>query len=281
MNDVTPPKPARLPVYHLYVDDSGSRMLNRLSVDADAWPQWFALGGLMVKEEDEEACKAAYEAFYARWPQMTGPLHLTDMLATKKKFAWLGTLGPQDARRFWDDYHATLASLPVIGQACVVHRPGYRDRGYGSREGDAKWDLCRTAFNILIERAAKIAATDGRRLRVKYEGSDRDADHALRTYWALLKGARGLGFNATNAAKYDPFPPEKLAATLIDLERKDKKSKLMQLADSFVLSLSRGRYQKDFSTLLAIKQAGIISDDIVGPERATAEGVKYSCFDGV
>ena len=267
--------------YHLYLDDSGSRMLNRLSVDADAWPQWFALGGLLIKEEDEEACKAAHDAFYARWPNMTGPLHLTDMLASRKKFAWLGNLDEAQAAVFWRDFHDVLSGLPVIAQACVVHRPGYRDRGYGSRVGDAKWDLCRTAFNILIERCAKIAATEGRRLRVKYEGSDRAADHALRSYWALLKAANGLGFNADNASKYNPFPADKLAGTLIDMERKTKQSKILQFADTFVLTISRGRYQPNFPTFLAVKAAGLISDDVVGSKRAGTEGVKFSCFDNL
>lgn len=269
------------PNYHLYLDDSGSRMLNRLAVDADAMPQWFSLGGLLVKEEDEEACKSAHEALYLRWPEMTAPLHLTDMVNPRKGFAWLGTVDDQRRAAFWADYHGVLADLPVVGHACVVHRPGYRDRGYGSRVGDAKWDLCRTAFNILIERAAKLAHDEGRRLRVKYEGSDRSADHALRSYWALLKAGRGLGFNAANAAKYDPFPPEKLAATLIDMERKTKTSKLMQFADTFVLSLSRGRYQPDFPTYSAIKTAGKTADEVLGAERAKAGGVKYSCFDGI
>jgi hypothetical protein len=269
------------PNFHLYLDDSGSRMLNRLSVDADARPQWFALGGLLVREEDEQKCKDAHDALYARWPQMTGPLHLTDMYSQTKKFAWLGLQTQDERNLFWRDFHEVLSSLPVIGQACVVHRPGYRDRGYGSRQGDARWDLCRTAFNILIERSAKIAANDGRRLRVKYEGSDRAADHALRSYWALLKAGNGLGFNANQAQKYDPFPPEKLAATLIDMERKTKTNKILQFADTFVLSVSRGRYEPTYGTFVAVRNAGLLADDVVGPDRAAAEGIKYSCFDGV
>lgn len=269
------------PNFHLYLDDSGSRMLNRLSVDADARPQWFSLGGLLVREEDEATCKQAHDEFYSRWPQMTGPLHLTDMYSQSKKFAWLGLETEAERGRFWQDFHAVLSSLPVIGQACVVHRPGYRDRGYGSRQGDAKWDLCRTAFNILIERSAKIAAYESRRLRVKYEGSDKAADHALRSYWALLKNGNGLGFNAANAQKYDPFPPEKLASTLIDMERKTKSNKILQFADTFVLAVSRGRYQPTYSTFVAVRDAGLLADDAVGPDRAAAEGIKYSCFDGL
>lgn len=281
MTDVAPTRPAVLPVYHLYLDDSGSRFLDRLAKHADQNPRWFSLAGLLVKDEDQEACKGALAGLVARWPKLTQPLHLTDMHSRRKGFAWLENLEKADVQAFWDDYHQVLTDLPVIGHGCVVHRPGYRDRGYGSREGDAKWDLCRTAFNILVERAAKIAHSEGRRLRVKYEGSDPKADQALRGYWALLKGGRGLGFNEHNAAQYNPFPPEVLAATLIDLERKDKRSVLMQFADTFALAVSRGRYQPDYPTYAAIRDAGRWADDYVGIDRAKMEGIKYSCFDGI
>lgn len=269
------------PIYHLYIDDSGSRLLNRLSVDADAYPQWFALAGLMVREEDEDACKPAHSELYSRWPLMSAPLHLTDMHGQVEGFRWLRSLDAPTLASFWRDYHDTLVALPVFGHGCVVHRPGYRDRGYGSRVGDQKWNLCRTAFNILIERCAKIAHSEGRRLRVKFEGCDRNADHLLKVYWALLKDARGLGFNPDNAKKYDPFSPADLAATLIDLERKDKKSKLMQFADSFALAIAKGRYQPRYSTFAALSAAGKLADQYVGDERASKEGVKYSCFDGL
>lgn len=269
------------PLYHLYLDDSGSRMLNRLAVDADAYPQWFALAGVLVREEDEAACKAAHDSFYQRWPQITGPLHLTDMHGQVEGFRWLRSLDASGRSAFWTDYHAVVTNLPVIGHGCVIHRPGYRDRGYGSRVGDARWNLCRSAFNILIERAAKIAHVEGRRMKVRFEGADRVSDQLLKTYWALLKDKRGLGFNAQNAAKYAPLSPDDLAATLIDLERKDKRSKLMQFADTFALAIAKGRYQPNYSTYAALAGAGRFADDHVGVERSANEGIKHFCFDGL
>jgi hypothetical protein len=59
---------------------------------------------------------------------------------------------------------------------------------------------------------------------VKYEGSNRDADQAIRGYWALLKAEFGLQFDAERSAKYQPLSPAELARTLVDLERKDKRS---------------------------------------------------------
>lgn len=269
------------PLYLLYLDDSGPRFLDRLANGADQSPQWFTLGGVLVREEDKEACELAHANFMKRWPEITHPLHLTDMHSKRKGFAWLDTVSSERRGAFWADYHSLIGGLPMIAVGCVVHRPGYRDRGYGSRVGDEKWNLCRTAFNILIERAAKIAKMEGRRLRVRYEGSDKKSDGALREYWRRLKASEGLGFNAQNAAKYDPFSPEMLAATLIDLERKDKRSVLIQFADTYVLALSRGRYQPDFSTYVALKEGGRLADSYVGEERAGTEGIKYSCFDGL
>lgn len=249
--------------------------------DADQSPQWFTLGGVLIRDDDKATCKQAHADFLGRWPEVTQPLHLTDMHSKRKGFAWLEAVSREKLGDFWADYHSVVGSLPMIAVGCVVHRPGYRDRGYGSREGDAKWNLCRTAFNILIERAAKLAHADGCRLRVRYEGADRKADKALHAYWRELKAGQGLGFNAQNAAKYDPFPPDVLAATLVDLERKDKKSALIQFADTCALALSKGRYQPNFSTYVALKQGGRLADTHVGEERAASEGVKYSCFDGL
>ena len=235
----------------------------------------------MIIVEVTVNCKQAHAEYLTRWPQITKPLHLTDMHGRAKGFAWLAALEPGERGRFWNEFHSMVSSLPVIGQACVVHRAGYRDRGYGSRQGDEKWNLCRTAFNILVERSAKIAHAEGRRLRVRYEGSDPKSDASLRRYWAALKEGAGLGFKPENAAKYDPFPPERLAATLIDLERKTKASKLIQFADTYALAISKGRYWPEFSTFVALSKAGRLADAYVGEERASSEGIKYSCFDGV
>jgi hypothetical protein len=165
--------------------------------------------------------------------------------------------------------------------ACVVDRPGYLGRGYGSRVGDLKWNLCKTAFNILIERSGKIAAKDGRRLRVKYEGSDRNADQAVRGYWALLKAEIGLQFDAERAAKYQPLDPAELARTLVDLERKDKRSKLMQIADTYIYAIAKGGYDPAFTQYAELRSAGKLMDDNLDEEERPRLGIKYSCFDNI
>ena len=274
-------EPVRPPVFVLHIDDTGSRRLDRLSATANQYPTWFALGGVLVATAQEQECKRLYGDFKAAWPDLTGPLHITDMRARRRDFAWLERLSDDDQKRFWHHYHEFLGSLPLVGHACVIHRPGYLNRGYGQRAGEAKWNLCRTAFNIVVERAAKYASSHGGRLRVEYEGSDRDTDQAIRGYFALLKNGNGLGFDKVSEAKYEPIDPGRLGGILIDLERKDKRSKLMQIADSFVYAMARGRYEPSLDIYKALRDSGRIVDDCLQPTDQAVMGVKYSCFDGV
>lgn len=281
MSDAPPASETRPAQYILYLDDTGTRHLDKLAATANQHPQWFSLGGLLIAQQDEEAVKAEYDALFQAWPAMTPPLHITDMQARRKGFTWLEKLPPQEQARFWTSYCDFLGRLPVAATACVIHRPGYLARGYGSRSGDAKWNLCRTAFNIVVERAAKVVAQRGGRLRVKYEGSDPKADQFIKGYWALLKNGNGLQFDQQNSAKYQPIDPQALAAVLIDLERKDKRSKLMQIADTYVYALARGRYEPNFHLHEALRRHGRVIDDQVDPSDAMILGVKYSCFDGL
>ena len=55
------------------------------------------------------------------------------------------------------DLTSMLTSIPVIGLACVIDRPGY-DARYREQYGRNQWQLCKTACSIAVERAAKQAA---------------------------------------------------------------------------------------------------------------------------
>lgn len=147
----------RLPLLHLYIDETGSRHPDKPGATAKHGYDWFALGGLLIRQEDEAEAKRKLTAFLAKWPQIRAPLHFTDMRAEKKAFAWLGKLNGENKTRFWSDLRRLLVSLPGAATGCVIDRPGYTARGYGSRVGDAKWLLCRSAFDILIDRSGKYA----------------------------------------------------------------------------------------------------------------------------
>lgn len=115
-------------------------------------------------------------------------------------------------------------------------------------------------------------------MRVKYEGANRDADQALRNYFALLKDGRGLGFSQSTSAKYAPMDPKTLKATLIDLERKDKSSKLMQIADTYVYAIARGKYDGDFPLFAELVASKRLIDAQLEISQVETTGIKYYCF---
>jgi|SRR5882724_8855093 len=203
MSDVAFDLPdAKQPLLHLYIDETGPRHPDRAAVPTKHGNDWFAIGGVLIRAEDEDGAKLSLTNFKRRWPQITSPLHLTDM--EKKKFAWIGRLKAEDRDRFWSSYRTFLASLPVAGTACVIDRPGYVARGYGKRVGDTKWLLCRSAFDIVVERAAKLAKQHGRRLNIFYEMADPSTNEMIESYFYNIK-ENGLGFDAMASAKYLPL----------------------------------------------------------------------------
>jgi hypothetical protein len=58
-----------------------------------------------------------------------------------------------------------LLSLPFVGIACVIDRPGYVAR-YKESYDESLWYMCKTAFCVLAERAAKFADDHGRQLEI-------------------------------------------------------------------------------------------------------------------
>lgn len=261
---------------HLYIDDTGSRHLDKST--ANIYPRWFGMGGLLVAAEEEDRCKSDYDAFLRLWPQVRPPLHMTDMRSEKKNWSWLGRLSDDDRTSFWRDYRAFLCALPVAATACIIDRPGYHGRGYGERHGDQKWLLCRSAFDIVVERAAKYAAMNDRRLRVHYEGVNQDTDAKIEGYFKNLKEA-GMGFSTETSAKYAPMQSDGFGKTLIDIERKDKRSKMMQIADSYLYALAKGRYDRKFDVYRRLLETGRLITTQVPGEHAATLGIKYYCFD--
>ena len=118
------------PVMHLYLDETGARHPDRAAAVSKHGCDWFAIGGLLINEEDIDHAKAELAAFLSGWPQIRSPLHLTDMRSEHKGFAWLGKLDVEERSRFWSEYRRFLARVKVAGTACVIDRPGYVARGY-------------------------------------------------------------------------------------------------------------------------------------------------------
>ena|SRR5215207_3379654 len=95
--------------FHLYFDDSGSRNPDhkpnpsrRDGVDC------FALGGVLIDEDDIGALIQGHREFMARW-KLANPLHSTRIRGRRKAFAWLAA----DEDRWAVQAHA-LAHQPRL-----------------------------------------------------------------------------------------------------------------------------------------------------------------------
>jgi hypothetical protein len=150
-------------------------------------------------------------------------------------------------------------------------------RGYGSRVGDAKWLLCRSAFDILIDRSGKYAKFQNRRLRVFYERADPSTDERVEDYFRNIKTA-GLAFDPTTSAKYAPLTQPEFASVLLSIEGKDKNNRMVQIADSYIYSIARGSYDPKFDIYKRISDGGKLITSQVPGDQAAILGIKKYCF---
>jgi Protein of unknown function (DUF3800) len=260
----------------LYLDDSGTRNPDRKLPQQFMFRDWFALGGFITKEEDEGLIETAHAGFCDKWG-INYPLHSYDIRAETKDFTWVSALQKKDYDQFMRDLADVLLGAPVIGHACVVDRPGYNKR-YREKYGRQTWMLCRTAFAVVVERAAKYARTNKCKLRVYVEEGDKTADDMIRSYYKALR-TDGMPFGGDNMAKYAPLTKEELAETLYDLKFKAKTSALIQIADLYAYPLARGGYDPDYFPYTQLKTSNRIIDCLLKEEELPHLGIKYSCFE--
>jgi len=259
-----------------YMDETGNRQPDKKPDPSRLGRDWFGLGGYIVNSDDEAAVKAAHDDFCRRW-DIRAPLHFTDMISEQKKFSWLGRLSQRERDSFWSEYRLFLSSLPVVGSACIIDRPGYVGRGYVEKHPGTKWLLCRSAFDITIERAVKYAQMQGLKLNVVFE-SDIAINDTVKGYFTNLK-ANGLGFDGERSAKYQPLSTEDFASTLLDAKWKTKTSRMLQIADSYIYAIARGRYDKRFDVYRQLRDSRkIMNFALDDAEDIRAMGIKYYCF---
>lgn len=174
-------------VMTLYLDDSGTRNPDRNPKEllSEHGHDWFALGGVIVRDADRDAVERAHAEFCQRWP-INAPLHSCEIRTRKDNFAWIGTLDDAQQREFFDSLTHLIVTAPLIGIACVIDRPGYNAR-YREKYGHQRWSLCKTGFNVVVERAAKYARKQGYKLRVYVEKGDIRTDAIVRSYYDELR----------------------------------------------------------------------------------------------
>lgn len=260
-----------------YIDDSGTRHPDHAPTIAGHKHDWFALGGILIDDENIPAAEHLIDAFRARWPQMgTAPLHSCEIRGRHNNFTWLG-IGDNTFAQFAADLESLLLALPVIGLACVVDRPGYNNR-YREKYGRQRWSLCKTAFAVAVERATKYAMERNRKLRIYVERTDKSTDRIMNGYYEDMRSA-GHWFDPKTAGKYSPALPEEYRRTLYEFKTKFKTSRLMQIADLYLWPMCMGGYDKGNKPYAKLIAAGKLIDCYIPAESITTLGIKYSCFD--
>lgn len=263
-------------ILNFYMDDSGTRTPDRkpLPFRPNA-REFFALGGVLINEEDEAPARKLYADFCGRW--LIGyPLHSVEIRHCKKAFSWLKR-DTDEYDRFMRELSRLLTTLPVLGIACVIDRPGYDGR-YREKYGRRMWHLCKTAFCISVERAAKQAQRDTRKLRVMPERSSKQDEDRLSSYYAELRKG-GMPFEAGSSGAYAPLSAEALHSALYELRFKRKSSPMGQIADLFLWPMAVAGYDSECRPYQALKAAGRLIECCLDETEHANCGTKYSCFE--
>lgn len=261
--------------YHLFIDDTGSRDPDK----ATPGPRrdrmdCFGLGGVLIKQEDVDEVKQRHAEFCIKH-EITYPLHSYKIRGGREDFGWLKT--PEKARVFFPELDAFLLSLPVVGIAAIVDRPGYVAR-YREQYADRLWYMCKTAYSILIERAAKYADSQGRVLRVFFEESGKHEDRDIIQYAKALK-RDGMPFNSSNSASYTSLMAEDFQRLVMgEPKRRTKKTAMLQIADLMLYPMAKGGYDPTYKPYVDLMAAGKLIDALLAPEDRPLLGIKYSCF---
>lgn len=261
--------------YHLFIDDTGSRdpdhELNEQRTDR---MDCFGLGGILIKEEDVDEVKQRHRMFCDKHG-ITYPLHSHKIRGGRGDFGWLKK--PENARIFFPELDAFILDLPVIGVATIIDRPGYVSR-YREVYSERLWLMCKTAYSILIERAAKYADSQGRCLRVFFEESGKQEDRDLIQYAKSLK-TDGMPFNSTTSSAYGSLSPEEFRRIVMgEPKRRTKATPMLQIADLMLYPMAKGGYQPTYKPYVDLMAAGKLIDAMLQPQDRPNVGIKYSCF---
>jgi len=230
----------------LFFDDSGTRSLaDQPARRADAM-DWFAFGGILVKGENVATISTAHEQFCATHG-IDYPLHSTNIRGHRRNFRWLRH-SEERSTAFIDSLTRFITSQPMIVTAAVIHRPNYFARYRDVHEGSL-WKVDKTAFCILVERAAKFARLQGRKLEVFFERSGPKEDGAIIEYMRDMK-RKGLPFNKERMATYMPMSEIELRSIVLgDPIPANKTVPLIQLADLTLYPICKYGFEKDYQPL--------------------------------
>ena len=263
--------------YYLYIDDSGSRFPDHHNTECrlDGMDH-FALGGVLIKDEDRENVASLYTEFCRNW-SINYPLHSTKIRGMRSDFAWLEESTKQ-RDVFLSELEEFLVSLPVLGFAVVIHRPGYNLR-YRERYHGKPWWMCKTAYSILIERVVKYVADQEGVLIVRFEEAGKKEDRSIIQYARDLKSA-GMPFATESSKAYGGLQTEDFTNHVLGEPRRKKKRNLyVQLADLYLYPMAKSKYESTYSPWVELCRNQKVIDALLGADKLPTRGIKYSCFD--
>ena len=227
----------------------------------------------MIDEVHQQATKDSVQDICQKYE--VSYLHSSAIRARKGQFSWLGNQ-PDKAAEFYKDLDALVKQVDGTVFACVVDRDGYNIR-YENRYEDQRWQLCKTAYAILIERATKLCLNQSARLRVYAEETGKKEDRALKGYHRDLL-ADGNLFNSETSEVYGPLNPTDYAQVLFkNLQFFKKDNQMGQLADLVLYPVVKGGYDPDYGPYQVLSESSKLR--VFEYEEREVESVKYSCFE--
>jgi len=235
-----------------------------------------ALGGVLVKDTDEIDARRLHAAFCKEW-RIECPIHSVEVRARNRGFLWLEKKPRAEQEKFYEALYQLMRAVPATGLACVIDRPGYNAR-YLKKYGRQRWSLCKSAFNISVERAAKYARAQQCRLRILPERCNKLENRMLKSYYDELR-AQGPPFAADTSDKYRPLTAAEFRATLYEFKLKEKTSPMAQLADLYLWPMCMGGYQADNRPYKRLKEDGKLIECGMSSDEWPMLATKYYCFD--
>ena len=238
---------------------------------------WFALGGVIFREADEQEIRDLHEKFCSNW-DIDFPLHSSEIRAKANKFSFIGRLSKEDELRFYEELYQMMRSMPVLGTACVIDRPCYNDRYLEKYDPSKRWQLCKSAFSIVVERSAKFAIHHNAKLRIYIERGDKITDRTIKSYYDEIR-SDGMPFAQATSSKYDPITADIFKDTLYEFRAKNKSSPLLQMADLFLWPICMGGYNDKCRPYARLSEDKKLLESALSPEQISTMGTKYYCFD--
>ncbi len=154
-----------------------------------------------------------------------------------------------------------------------------RYRAWCERHQDKLWYMSQSAFYILVERAAKFADKNGRKLQIYFEQNGKKEDRDIIRYMRELKKS-GNPFNKHSSGQYNPLNTDDYKRIIPgEPRRKTKKVPMIQIADLVLYPMAKAGYDQQYWPYKALRDNGKLIDCLLDEGELASCGIKYSCFD--